>query len=423
MHNKIPCLAIADPSLVDARGHHFTLTQQITRGAQQLGLKVIWFTHQDFSIENVIDEVSVYPIFTATMYDRYKPEKKGTLPPDLELRLLNELNEGIARADLNTKDHIYFHTGFGDLYRALPGYLSISNGEDKPFLHICTPYDLDTMPGKDPGSVLLELFNTIRTMPAVDKKVFFWAETPQLAQHYTLTYGFNVRAMPLPPPHTSVVEGTRKNSDAVTALYLGAAREEKGFLYLPQLAERLYEPYGKSGKLRFVLQCTPQIIGYLPSIKAAIEKLSGFPPGYVTLIDKILDETEYQAHLTASDLVLLLYSKKGYRIRGSGIAVETVCADKCILTHRGTFCASLITHGGGSAVDDLDEAVAKLSELIERKSEYIDKAKLQGQVYRKTYSVEKYVARMIKQTNSRLHVPFFPSSIIGHVSSSLLKAT
>ncbi len=423
MDNNIPCIAIADPSLVDARGHHFTLTQQLTRGAQQLGLKVIWFTHQDFSIENVIDEVSVYPIFTATMYDRYKPEKKGSLPSDLERRLLNELNEGIVLADLKAKDHIYFHTGFGDLYRALPGYLSISSGEEKPFLHICTPYDLDTMPGKDPGSALLDLFKSIRTMPAVDKKVFFWAETPQLAQHYTLTYGFNVRAMPLPPPHTSASEGTIKNSEAVTALYLGAAREEQGFLYLPQLAERLYEPYGRSGKLRFVLQCTPQIIGYIPSIKAAIEKLSSFPQGYVTLIDKTLNEADYQAHLMASDIVLLLYSKKGYRIRGSGIAVEAVCADKCILTHRDTFCASLITHGGGSAVDNLDEAVAILSELIEKKSEYLDKAKLQGQLYRNAYSVEKYVARLIRQTGSRMHVPFFPSSIVGRVSSSLLKAT
>jgi glycosyltransferase involved in cell wall biosynthesis len=421
MKNKSPCLVIADPSLVDARGHHFTLTLQITRGAQQLGLEVIWFSHQDFAIENVADGVSIYPIFTATMYDRYKPEKKNSLPSNLEQRLLNELKDGIAQAGLKAQDHIYFHTGFGDLYRALPGYLAESNWPDKPYLHICTPYDLDTMPGKDPGSALLDLFKTLRTLPAVDKKVYFWAETPQLAAHYTLTYGFNVRAMPLPPPHGIELRKVETASDTMTALYLGAAREEKGFLLLPQLAERLYEKYGRTGRLRFVIQCSPQIIGYLPAIKAAMEKLASFPGDYVKLIDTVMDEKDYHAYLQASDVVLLMYNKKNYRIRGSGIAVEAVCAGKCILTHKGTFCDSLITHGGGAAVEDINQAVEQLATMIEEKEKYIKRAEQQGREYRGTNSVEHYVARFMKQTRPELSVPFFPSSIAGHVALNLLK--
>lgn len=413
-------LIIADPSLVDARGHHYTLTLQITRGAKQLGIEVIWFTHHDFRIENAVDGVVVYPIFTATMYDRYKPEKKNSLPPDLERRLLNELNRGILQAGLRAEDHIYFHTGYGDLYRALPGYIGSLSGARKPYLHICTPYDLDTMPGKDPGAALHDLFRTFRTMRAIDRKIFFWAETPQLAAHYTLNYGFNVRAMPLPPPHGIELGKVETASNVVTALYLGAAREEKGFLLLPHLAERLYEKFGLTGRLRFIIQCSPQIIGYLPAIKTAMEKLASFPASYVKLIDTVMDEKDYHAYLQVSDVVLLMYNKKNYRIRGSGIAVEAVCAGKCILTHKGTFCASLITHGGGAAVEDVNEAADQLAAMVEKKENYQGRAQLQGREYRSVNSVARYVTRFIEQTWPERSVPFFPSSIAGHVSTNLL---
>lgn len=414
-------LAIADPSLADARGHHYTLSLQITRGARSWGMDVVWFVHKDFVAPISLEGVAVYPVFSATMYDRYRPEKKGALPANLDQRLLDELNEGISQAGLVAEDHIYFHTGFGDLYRAIPGYARDAELHSKPNLHVCTPYDLDTMPGKDPGTALLDIFKRLRTVEAIDKKIFFWAETPQLASHYTQIYGFNVRAMPLPPPDKIDNEPAAMDADVLTAIYLGAARQEKGFLLLPQLVERLYEPYGKNGKLRFVIQCTPQIVGYIPSIKAAIERLACYPAEYVRLIDVALDEPNYHSELDAADIVLLLYEPKNYKIRGSGIAVEAICADKCILTHKKTFCASLITHGGGCAVENLDEAVAKLSEIVVKKYEYLQKAKLQGQQYRMANSAKRYVEKIMRQAEPDHRVQFFPSSIIGYVSPPLLK--
>lgn len=416
-----PRLVVADPSLVDARGHHFTLSLQITRGALLQGIEVIWFTHRDFIAPDSLEGVSVHPIFSATMYDRYRPEKKNNLPSDLDQRLLNELHEGILLSSLGADDHIYFHTGYGDLFRAIPKYTSSLKWRDNPYLHICTPYDLDTMPGKDPGMALLDTFKNMRTIEAVDKKVFFWAETPQLALHFTLNYGFNVRAMPLPPPHNIGDDLPVENPDVVTVLYLGAAREEKGFLHLPEIVDRLYEPYGRARKLQFVIQCTPQIIGYLPSIKTAIEKLSSYPASYVRLIDTVLDEQDYHSFLLSSDVVLLLYNKKSYRIRGSGIAVEAICAGKSILTHEDTFCASLITHGGGGVVEDVNQAVVMIVDMVDKKSEYRQKAKLQGQKYRAENSVEKYVAKVLDKANVDRIVPYFPSAFVGHISPSILQ--
>lgn len=420
MTNNKPRLVIADPSLVDARGHHYTLTRQITRGAEALGLEVIWFVHKDFVAQASDNPVSFYPVFSATMYDRYRPEKKKTLASDLDQRLLDELMEGIARSGIGAHDHIYFHTAFGDLYQALPRYAAGRDWVRRPYLHVCTPYDPLTMPGKDSTEVLLKAIESIRTLEAVDRKIFFWAETPQLAQYYTRHYGFNVRGLLLPPPQGIEAHGVSTNSDIFTALYLGAAREEKGFVLLPELAERLYERYGKTGRLRFVIQCTPQIIGYLPAIKKTMDRLRTFPSEYVSLIDTVMEEDAYFSYLRQSDLVLLMYDKNNYRIRGSGIAIEAICAGKCILTHKDTFCASLISNGGGFAVDDVAEASEKLAEMIENKALYGARAQEQGQIYRASNSVERYAERLMRQASDWNRVPFFPSTVAGYVSPNLL---
>lgn len=419
--NGKPCLVVADPSLVDVRGHHYPLSLQITHGAQSQGIEVIWLTHRDFVRPDALEHVRTYPVFTATMYDRYRRDRVSVLPNDLDGRLLNELKSGIGEAGIGETDHVFFHTGFGDVYRAVARYVSIPDWRRNPYLHVCTPYDLNTMPGKEPGSPLPSIFRSMRTLAAVDRKAFFWAETPQLASHLTASYGFNVRALPLPPPEFLRAYSPAKDDGVVTALYLGAAREEKGFLHLPEIAQRLYETHGLSGKLRFVIQCTPQIIGYLPSITSAIQKLAAYPAGYVRLVDTVLSEREYQSLLLASDVVLLFYNEKNYRIRGSGIAVEAVCADKCILTQKNTFCASLITQGGGAAVEGIEEAVQFLIDLVANRNEYRKRGRLQGRGYREERSAEKYIRKIVNQTEAYHAVPFFPSSIIGHISPTLLR--
>lgn len=402
---------IADPSLTDIRGHHFTLSKQITFGAQSLGMDVIWLTNKDFSLSEYIENVIIYPVFSSTMYDRYNLEKKNDLPLNLYEYILNELDEGIKNFTLTENDHVFFHTGYGDVFQAVFDFFKRSSWVDKPFLHICTPYDLQTMPGKDSLQSIENIFRDMKGIEAIDKKLFLWAETPQLASNYNLNYDLTVRALPLPPPYDMNL-GKEKN-DVITALYLGAAREEKGFLLLPDLIERLYDDYGRTGKLRFVIQCTPQIIGYLPEIKQAINRLSKHPNSYVKLIDKTLDKLAYYDELINSDVVLLLYNKKNYKIRGSGIAVEAICAEKCILTHRGTFCASLITHDAGGVVDDIDGAVASLSKLVDEQEKYKIFAKIQGMQYRRVNSVERYVTKIVNQTKPDFERLFSPKSIIG----------
>lgn len=421
MKRTIPRLVIADPSLVDERGHHFSLTLQISKGARELGIETIWFTNKSFKVDKLPEYISVEPVFSLTMYDRYKPELKGNLPENKEKILLSELKNGIYKKNLARDDHILFHTAFGDVYRALPLFLESRTVDNLPYLHLSTPYEPKIMPGRDSGDNIIDILHTVKASNYTDKKVFFWAETPQLAADYTVTYGFNVRALVLPPPATDISLCTETHDEVYVALYLGAAREEKGFLHLPKLVEGLYESHGKTGKLKFIIQCTPQIIGYMPSIQSAIDKLSKYPESYVTLVKDVLTEKDYNHYLLKSNALMLLYDQKNYRIRGSGIAVEAISSDKCILTFKNTFCESLIKYGGGESVNSPNEAIGRLMYMVDNKDYYSQQARVQGKEYREINCVRNYIERVISQPNSRFMPNFLPSSLIGKINKPLLK--
>ena len=427
MTHRYPALIVADPSLSDPRGHHFALSLQISRGARLLGVETSWLTHKDFAPPNWLDE-KIYPVFSVTMYDRYREETKHNIHDDPSGRLYEELMEGISKTGANQHDHLFFHTGFGDIYRAVGNYYisTRSKWSDKPFLHVCTPYDIETMPGKDSVGEVEEVFKKLKYREAVDKKVFFWAETPQLSLHYSLNYGINVRNLPLPPPIELLSEENQKSvakenkNEVFTALYLGAAREEKGFLALPEIVSRLYDPYGKEKKLRFVIQCSPQIVGYLPQIKSAIEALSAFPEEYVELVDSVLDREDYIGYLRNSDVVLLLYNRKSYRIRGSGIAVEALCANSCVITYKNTFCEYLVTDQEEGVVDNEEQAIRVLGNMIENRDRYREQGRRQGERYRKANSIEIYIKNIISQVNLFDMRLCSPCAIVGHVSPLLI---
>ena len=66
---------ILDQSLRDVRGHHFELACNLTRGACDLGLNVVWWVHEDFPDTSCPEGATLRRVFSVTMYDRYMPVK------------------------------------------------------------------------------------------------------------------------------------------------------------------------------------------------------------------------------------------------------------------------------------------------------------------------------------------------------------
>lgn len=373
-------------------GHHYALTHRISEACASQGHHVVWATHHSFTTQSRDVPYSTYPLFSHTMYDRYDPKTKSKLPIDLDEILANDIFKLSKLLDLGSDDILYFHTGYGDLFRAYTNIISKSTSYNWPVTHICTPYDLTTMPAQDATVPLDPIFEALVNLPQTNMNLFLWAETDLLTEHFNNRFGAAFQCLALPPTGMdSKNEAPFEKNNLYVISYLGAAREEKGFHFLPDIVQQIWNSADRDS-VKFFIQCTPQKIGYNSTITAALENLSRYPDSFVKLERSSLSETQYFGALSNTDLLLLLYNQDSYKIRGSGIAVESICAAVPYLTFTNTFCAHLISTGGGVVIDRVEGLAQVVQNCIRNKNILKISSEARKQTFLQNHSQVKYAS-------------------------------
>ena len=85
--------------------------------------------------------------------------------------------------------------------------------------------------------------------------VKLYADTEELAQDYSRASGLRFGVLPLPVRGPSPAK-LRAQTQALELAFLGEARDEKGFHWLPHLIDRLMDEYVRPGRVRFLVQAT-----------------------------------------------------------------------------------------------------------------------------------------------------------------------
>lgn len=391
-------LVIADPSLTDHRGHHYLLTTLVSNAARDAGFEVVWLVNQEFEIALIDPFVDIRPVYSFTMYDKYRAVADQTLKLKTSVETTKEIIDSLNDIGLTEEDHVLFHTTFYDIFEAFLRFFSMGGKASSPVIHLCTPYDENTMPGRPDDTAVSALLMQFAKLHEIESRLYLWAETPQLADHYRDILHINVYSLPLPVTNEIEKESPAKSIDdesRVKVVYLGAAREEKGFTLLPELVSLCYENDNTRKRLKFTIQATPQIVGYNDKILDAIDRLGSFSDDFVVLIRQSLDESTYHDLLRKSDIVLLLYDESNYKIRGSGIAVEAVSLGKCLIATKGTFCHSLIDRGGGVGVKTPQEAFDFIEQYIQQPGLFKIRGKQQAFFYNIQNSGQRYLDRLV----------------------------
>jgi glycosyltransferase involved in cell wall biosynthesis len=443
-----PRIIIVDPSLKDERGHHYALTKAVSMGAVANEVQLIWLANKEFAFKPEIENVRVRPLFSASMYDAFKKSKnagqddtskrevslvdiglieripqrlrpllrkiRNWLGPKLPDRyhstlgleqpasvapktFVEELLSGLESENVTAADQVLFHTADGDTYRAI---LEIALTQSKflqgPCYHVCTPYDSEIMPHNKKGLSAARVAEYLKLLGALERKVLLYGENIPLAEHLSEEWGVKVRPLEIPPPVTKVdvaINADNKNG-RLEVVYLGAAREEKGFHLLPDVVQQVAAINGAGGDIHFTLQCSPQIIGYMPIIKKAIARLKEQPGELLSLIETQQSMDDYYTTLKSADVVLLCYQSDKYRVRGSGIAVEAVAFGKIVIATPNTFPASVASAAAvtGEGAKDIAE---KLVTIAKDKKSYIERAKIRQREYCQKNSPEKYIRRVL----------------------------
>jgi hypothetical protein len=108
--------------------------------------------------------------------------------------------------------------------------------------------------------------------------------------------------------------------------YLGEARAEKGYPYLPSIVQDVWADYVSTGKIRFVLQSHCTASQAEPAIVVARAQLACFPESQVKLLAQSLSSSDYRNVLLSSDIVIIPYDAEAYYARSASVFVEALAA-------------------------------------------------------------------------------------------------
>ncbi|MCS7027093.1 MAG: hypothetical protein NZV14_20040 [Bryobacteraceae bacterium] len=186
--------------------------------------------------------------------------------------------------------------------------------------------------------------NALRQVMAVASRKFgshevrFYTDTDELTAQHNRLGVFHFQTLPI--PHTHTPRTVIKSREPLNVLYLGDARSEKGYHFIPNLIEDLWEEYVAPGKIRFCLQSNFNIPQGEPAVVVArhrLELLAAREPKAIELRKQALTSEQYKELLLSGDINLLLYDPRNYFARSSGILVEALSTAMPVVAPAGTW--------------------------------------------------------------------------------------
>jgi hypothetical protein len=368
MNRPLPKFILIDNSISDTAGHHYQYAEYCLRAAKELGYESILATNKkNKDTENL--PWKVYPVYTGTfwlheeynnfllsIYNRFEKSKRKVvlsgilrvMGPRLATKLLdkNKIAEFaknsqdlFSQISLSKGDIIFIPTsGLVEMYGITECATNNQSLQNATYhflfrrnLYNGTPENYSFMYIK---LRLLKLaFDNFLKKTKIN--AIFYTDSDQLTDQYDRIESVKFHTLPL--PHTIPKSAQKKKKNKLQITYLGDARTEKGYQYLPHLVQDLWADYVKQDKVSFVIQSNYNITDGEPSAVVAREQLQHFPNDKVNLVMKSPSVEEYGKILDESDVILLPYDKTNYYARSSGILVEALCHGIPVLVPSGTW--------------------------------------------------------------------------------------
>lgn len=389
-------LVIVDNNLVDDRGHHLALARTLANQALAEGRAVHLYAHRNFADTDLDPRIAVHRVFDTSIYEIMAQKRTDVdLSPDFEAVFHKVAADHGASGAL-----VLMHTCDAHVYRAFARWIDSARFRDTRGIvwHLCTCYEIRLLPGLAVRAepVPAQIWKIARA-PETGRRIFLWGETERLAEYYQRQFRVSAEPLPLPTPQwiSEPAACGVAAREGVTLVYLGAAREEKGFLELVPLAEAIMADPGLAGKAVLRIQCSAPLAGYNRPSAAAVEKLSGY--ACCELVHGPLGVAEFARELLSADIVWAKYRPKNYFARGSGLVMEAFSAGKHILYSPGMFVERMNDKGLALPVRTIDDCIAELRAFTLYSQTRRAAGAVIGRTMAERYSAAAYLRRMTRR--------------------------
>ncbi|HWB07599.1 MAG TPA: glycosyltransferase [Pirellulales bacterium] len=181
------------------------------------------------------------------------------------------------------------------------------------------------------------------------RQVFFYTDTEPLTAEYNRLGRVSFCTLPIPIANSDRPPGGEigRGGGLRHVVYLGDARTEKGYHWLPRLVS---DAKAAGLPVRFTFQSNFNVPGGEPAAAEARAELASLPTDFgVTLLTEPLSSQGYLRLLLAADVVVIPYDAAAYKARSSGVFAEALAAGKPVIVPEGTWMAGELRRAGGES--------------------------------------------------------------------------
>ena len=312
------------------------------------------------------------------------------------------LAEILPTLNLTPDDQVLIHIFGIEQLEELYYFLEKCDRDLLPTYHLLFRRDTDeplVINAKGMGlTVCLQAFYDSQLWPS---KIRFYTDTEDLVKKYNALSFVKLSQVPIPFRQEKLVNQLSKNAkDFIHIVYLGDARSEKGYQYLPNLIDALWPNYVQPDKVRFTIQSNYNIDGGEVEILAAKLALSQYPDSKVKLIENPLSPDDYYQLLASADIVILPYNPQNYQ-RTSGVLTEALAAGKPVVVSNGSWLAQQVDETRASIYRDPQNLPQAVIRLLENLPTFTQSAQEFSLNWRSQQSPDYFLDCLLKSTDWR----------------------
>lgn len=290
---------------------------------------------------------------------------------------INSFSKTINTLQLTPDDHLFIHTLSIEQLEEILYFLQEKKLHNLPQYHIMLRRDIDDNLVKNAQGIgikaCLTQFYQCKLFPT---KVKFYTDTQQLVNRYNSLSAVKLIEIPVPFRQEILQQNiiSKIENKPLHLVYLGDARIEKGYLYLPTIVADLWEDYLITKKIRITIQSNFNINTGEKGILASRLKLEEYPQDMVKVMKNPMTTQEYYQLLMSADLLIIPYNTNSYRYRTSGVLTESLAAGKPVIVPANTWLASQVDESRAGIYQYPQEISRTIIKVINNISEYQKKA-------------------------------------------------
>ena len=328
-------LFIIDQTMKDFHGHHFEYNMALAESARNLGLEPVVAVNRKCE-KGLARDFGALPWFQFAWHQSWTGEQSPN-------HFIDDLFDLLNTRAATSRDIVLIHTVSTPEFDALMQYfltLIWADAAQLPVFFVLLRRDPVEL-GADVLADKAKLLDDVFACPGLAAKVVLCTDTEQLAEAWSAALHVPVRVMPIPFRHSFMPpEVTGRAADRpLSIIYLGDARNEKGYQHLPAVVREMWPEWVSTGRVQFTLQSNYNMPGGEPGIASARLRLQHFPSG-VTLLTELATPELYYSTLAGADIVVLPYDPQAYARRSSGVMNEALASGKVAVVPRGSWMAS-----------------------------------------------------------------------------------